>query len=236
MPLITLDTSVALPGALKPASLPRKLWVVLAYGVVTYRAEHLRLDRDELLALVEQEGGEVHGATALDAMISDAEARQAVLGKLLPDGTPRDYVAVGSAPLFDEFERKVREIGNKFDPQIRPADATTIRRQFEAICGVGAPPFPPARVPALTRDPQDDPIVFGALLAGVDLLISDDKDIVPNRREHEYEHGEHRLRATTFGHFIREVFEPSDFRWREIDGSWLREALRRFVKRYARSQ
>lgn len=62
-----------------------------------------------------------------------------------------------------------------------------LRRQLEAICVAGPAPFDPTAVPALTRDPADDPIVFGALLAGSDFLISDDRDIVPDGTEHEYE-------------------------------------------------
>ena len=226
MPLITVDTSVALPAALKPQSHPRKLWVVLAFGALAYQAEHLRLDRDELLQLAAAEGGEVLATGALDQLVDSAERRRAVLAELLPYETPADYVAVGFASLFDEFERKVREAGRRLDPEVRPEDAEAIRRQFEAICAVAAPPFQPADLPPLTRDPEDDPIVYGALLAGCDILISDDKDIVPNGIEQDYEHGEHRLRAVKFGRFISEVFEPKDFPWSEVDGSWLLKAFR----------
>lgn len=207
--------------------MPRKLWVLLAYGAVTYQSEHLRLDRDELAKLAEEEGGEVFGTDLIDEAIESAERRRAALAELLPYGAPSDYVAIGFASLFNEFERKVREVGRRFDPEIRPEDAESIRRQFEAICAVGAPVFQPADAPSLTRDPEDDPIVYGALLADCDLLISDDKDIVPDGTRQDYEHGEHRLRAVTFGHFIRQVFEPSDFAWSGVDGAWLREALRR---------
>jgi hypothetical protein len=227
MPLITLDTSVALPAALKAGSVPRKLWVVLAYGALTYQVEHLRLDRDELVQLAAAEGGEVLATGALDEMIESAERRRTVLGELLPYGTPTDYVAVGFASLFNEFERKVRQAGRKFDPELRPEDAEAIRRQFESICAVAAPPFQPTDLPALTRDPEDDPIVYGALVAGCDILISDDKDIVPDGVEKGYEHGEHRLRAVRFGRFISEVFEPTDFPWSEVDGGWLLESFRR---------
>lgn len=226
MPLITVDTSVALPAALKSASVPRKLWVLLAYGALNYRADHLRLDGDELKKLADETGGESMGMRALDEMIEAAGERCAAVEELLPYGAPRDYVAVGFPALFDEFERKVREIGHKFDPSLRPEDAAAARRQFAAICAVGAPVKMPMIFPALTRDPQDDPIVYGALLADCDFLISDDKDIVPNRLEREYEYGEHRLRAVTFGKFIEDVFEPTDFPWREVDGAWLHEALK----------
>lgn len=225
MPLITVDTSVALPAALKPRSVPRKVWVVLAYGALTYQAEHLRLDREELVQLAAAEGGEVLATGALDELIDSAERRRAAMAGLLPHGTPANYVAVGFASLFNEFERKVREVGRRFDPELRAEDAEAIRRQFEAICPVASPPDQPGDLPPLTRDPEDDPIVFGALLAGCDILVSDDKDIVPNGIEQDYEHGEHRLRAVRFGRFISDVFEPTDFPWSEVDGGWLVDAF-----------
>lgn len=73
-----------------------------------------------------------------------------MLAELLPYETPADYVAVGFASLLDEFERKVREAGRRFDPEVRPEDAVAIRRQFEAICAVAAPPIQPADLPPLT--------------------------------------------------------------------------------------
>lgn len=225
MPLITVDTSVALPATLSPTGLPRKLWVILAFGAVSYRAEHLRVERDLLLEVAEKEDGTAHGLDALDTAIEDAERRRAALAELLPLGAPDDYVAVGFAALFDEHERKLREIGHRLNPALRDEDVPRLRRQLEAICVAGPPPFDPTSAPALTRDPADDPIVLGALLAGSDLLISDDRDIVPNGIEHEYAHGEHRLRAMTFGHFIGHCFQPDDFPWPLVDGRWLAQAL-----------
>lgn len=226
MPLITLDTSVALPATLSPSGLARKLLVILAFGAVSYRAEHLRLEHDLLLETVERDGGEVHGLEVVEAAIDEARRRRAGLAELLPFNAPDDYLAVGFAALFDEHERKLREVGRRLDPALREEDAPRLRRQLEAICVAGPPPFDSSAVPALTRDPADDPIVFGALLAGSDFLISDDRDIVPDGAEHEYEHREHRLRAMTFGHFIGQCFEPDDFPWPLVDGAWLIHALR----------
>lgn len=227
MPLVTIDTSVALPAALVAGSHPRKLWVVLAYGALTYQAQHLQLDRQLLAETAAKEGGEVHADPVFDELVGIAETRRAALSELLPYETPDDYVAVGFTALFDEFERKVRDVGRELDPVVRPEDAAKFRRQFEAICAVGPPPFDPAEAPALTRDPADDPIVYGALLAGCDILVSDDRDIVPDGVACDYEHAEHRLRAVTFWEFVHGVFEPLDFPWSQVDGAWLQEAFRR---------
>jgi hypothetical protein len=227
VPLVTIDTSIALPAALAATSHPRKLWVVLAYGALTYQAQHLQLDRQLLAETAASEGGDVHADPLFDELAEIAEYRRAALGELLPYETPGDYVAVGFTALYDEFERKVREVGRKLNPTVRQQDATKFRRQFEAICAVGPPPFVPTEAPALTKDPADDPIVYGALLAGCDFLISDDRHIVPEGGSREYEHAEHRLRAMTFGEFVHDCFEPADFPWRDVDGAWLHEAFRR---------
>lgn len=60
----------------------------MLYGALTYQAEHLRLDRDELVQLAGPEGGEVLATGALDVMIESAERQRAVLDELLPYGTP----------------------------------------------------------------------------------------------------------------------------------------------------
>lgn len=225
MPLVTVDTSVALPAMLSPTSHPRKLFVVLAYGAVGYRAEHLRLDLHALKDLAEAEGGSVHGIDVLEQMVERAERRRAVLAELLPFDAPSDWHAVGFSTLFDEFARKLREAGSRLDPTIREQDMLPLRRQFETVCIAGPPPFDPTDVPGHTRDPNDDAIVHGALLADSDFLISDDRDIVPGGEAHDYEHDGHRTRAVTFRHFTREHFRPRDFGWPAVDGSWLRMAF-----------
>jgi hypothetical protein len=227
VPLVTIDTSVALPAALAAGSHPRKLWVVLAYGALSYQAQHLQLDRQLLADTAAHEGGEVRAGPVFEELVEIAESRRAALSELLPYATPDDYVAVGFMALFDEFERKVRDVGRKLDPAVQPDDAAKFRRIFEAICAVGPPPFDPAEAPALTREPADNPIVYGALLAGCDMLISDDRDIVPNGTSCEYEHAGHRLRAVTFRDFVHSCFEPGDFPWSQVDGAWLHQAFRR---------
>jgi hypothetical protein len=211
VPLLTVDTSVALPAMLAPSSVPRKLWVVRAYGALVHRLQHLRVDRDALRELAAAERGELRRDSAIEQVIAQTEERHAALGALLPEGTPDDYVSVGFAALFDEYTRKLREVGRRLDPELGEEDVPAYRRQFEAICAAGPPPFGARNVPALTRGPTDDPIVYAALPAGCDFLVSDNKDIVPECDEVEYEHGERRLRAVRFGHFIRDCFVPEDF-------------------------
>ncbi len=203
--------------------MPRKLWVLLAYGGLAYEAEHRRLDLDALREESEAVGGTLGGLDAAEALIADAQERQAALAELLPYGTPEDWVAVGSRPLFDEYERKVREIGTRFDPNLDAEDAQRLRRQMEAICVAAAPPFPPDQIPAFTSDPDDDPIVYGALLAEADYLVSDDKHIVPGKEPREYEHEDRRLLATPFGYLISDLMPDID--WEGIHGSLLATAL-----------
>jgi hypothetical protein len=85
------------------------------------------------------------------------------------------------------------------------------------------PPFPPEQIPAFTSDADDDPIVYGALLAGADYLVSDDKDIVPAKEPREYEHEESRLLAIPFSYLVSDLMPNID--WGEIEGDLLADAL-----------
>ncbi len=147
--------------------MPRKFWVLLAFGGLVYEAEHRRLDLDALRLEADATGGALGGMETAERLIAHTEERRALLSEHLPYGAPEDWVAAGSRPLFDEYERKVREIGHRFDPTLDENDARLLRRQMEAICVAAPPPVPPDQIPAFTSDPDDDPIVFGALLAGV---------------------------------------------------------------------
>jgi predicted nucleic acid-binding protein len=221
---VTVDTSVALPATLRSGGMPRRLWVLLAFGALTYEVEHRRLDLGALRQESEAVGGTLGGLDRAEALIAHAEERAAVLAERLPYGVPDDWVAVGSRPLFDEYERKVREIGTRFDPRLDGDDARILRRQMEAICVAAAPPFPPEQIPAFTGDPDDDPIVYGALLADADYLISDDrKHIVPGGEPTEYEHEDRRVLAVTFDYLVSELMPDID--WDDIDGALLMQAL-----------
>lgn len=87
------------------------------------------------------------------------------------------------------------------------------------MCVIAAPPFDSASAPALTADPKDDPILYTALLANADLLISDDKHLVPDGHEVGWEHGDRRVVALRFHTLASERLDEVD--WEEIDGSWL---------------
>ncbi len=221
MPLVVVDTSVSLPATLSPRGLTRKFFVLLAYGAVSYEVEHGQLEIDDLVKQAEGSGGEVRGIERAKDQRALAADRRAALEELLPPGTPDDWVAIGSAPLFDEYERKLREIGAKIDPNLRDEDVPRLRRQVEAICAIGSPPFDPRKAPALTRDPEDDPVVYTALLGGADLLVSDDRDIVPDGVEHHYEHEGRLMTAVSFGELMESRLAALGIDFGEIDGSWL---------------
>jgi predicted nucleic acid-binding protein len=225
MPFVVVDTSVSLPATLSPRGLTRKFWIILALGGLTYEVEHRRLELDALTKEAERMGGSVRGLELALERITLAEERRAALLELLPYGVPDDWVAVGSAPVFDEYERKLREVGRKLDPKLRESDIPKLRREAEAVCAAGCPPFDPRNAPALTRDPEDDPIVYTALLANCDLLISDDSDIVPDRESEPYEHGGPSVLAVTFNQLMNEHFPTDEVDFDAIDGSWLAAAF-----------
>ena len=77
----------------------------------------------------------------------------------------------------------------------------------------------------MTRDPEDDPIVYTALLANCDLLISDDSDIVPDRESEPYEHGGSSVLAVTFNRMMHAHIPTDDVDFDAIDGSWLAVAF-----------
>jgi predicted nucleic acid-binding protein len=224
MPFVVVDTSVSLPATLSPSGLMRKFFVLLAYGAVSYEVEHGQLEIDELVKQAESSGGEARGLERAKDLRALAADRRAAPEELLPHGTPDDWVAIGSAPLFDEYERKLREIGKRLDPKLCDEDVPKLRRQVEAICAAGSPPFDPSEAPALTRDPEDDPVVYTALLGGADLLVSDDRDIVPDGVEHHYEHEGRLVTALTFGELMESRLAPLGIDFDEIEGSWLAQA------------
>jgi predicted nucleic acid-binding protein len=221
MPFVVVDTSVSLPATLSPSGLTRKFFVLLAFGALSYEVEHGQLEIDALLKQAEDSGGEAMGLDRAKHRRALTDDQRAALEELLPHGTPDDWVAIGSAPLFDEYERKLREIGKRIDPALRDEDVPKLRRQVEAICAAGSSPFDPRDAPALTRDPEDDPIVYTALSADAELLISDDRDIVPDGVEHHYEHEGRLVTALTFGELMESRLAPLGIDFDKIEGSWL---------------
>lgn len=219
MPFVVVDTSISLPATLSPGGMMRRFWVVLALGALTYEVEHRKLELDELSGRAKREGGVVGGLNNARARIAEADDRRVGLLELLPTGTPDDWVAIGSAPLFDEYERKLREIGRKLDPALRDEDIPRLRRQLEVVCVAGAPLFDPETVPPMTQDRKDDAILYTALTGEADLLISDDKHLVPNRHEHFWEHDSHVVAAITFDTLLSERLDAASLS--DIDGSWL---------------
>jgi predicted nucleic acid-binding protein len=219
MPNVVIDTSVSLPATLSPTGVRRRFWVVLALGALSYEVEHGRLELDALTTQAEQEGGGVGGIEEALARLERANDRRAALTERLPYGTPDDWVAIGSRALFDEYERKLREIGTKLDPALREADIPRRRRQLEAVCVIAAPPFEDADVPALTADPKDDPILYTALVGDADLLVSQDKHLVPDKQQELWEHDGQTVLALTFETLLTERLDAVE--WDQIDGSWL---------------
>jgi hypothetical protein len=196
-----------------------------AFGAATYRAEHLQQELDALEAEATDVGGEIRGREALERLTTQAERSRAAMEELLPAGTPPDWVAIGGVDLFSEYERKVEEVSAKLrvDP---PPDPAKARRQVEAVCVAAEASFDPADVPALTADPDDDLIVWTALSGGADLLISDDKHVVPDEAagSRSYAAGDRTVLAVRFGYLVDNYLDAVE--WSRIDGRVLPQLYR----------
>jgi predicted nucleic acid-binding protein len=225
VPSVVVDTNVSLPATLISTGLMRKFWILLAFGAATYRTEHLQLELEALEREANDAGGEAGGQDALPRLTTQAERARAAMEELLPVGLPSDWVAVGGVDLFSEYERKVEEVAAKLgvDP---PPDPAVARRQVEAVCVTAEPSFDPADVPALTTDPDDDLIVWTALSAGADFLISDDRDVVPDDADGSrlFSHGERSVLAMRFRHLVDNYLHDID--WGQINGRVLPQLYR----------
>lgn len=227
VPLVVIDTNIALPATLaEPGGVRRKFLVLLALGALNHRAEHLGLELSALEAEAAATGGEVGGSHALDQLTAQAASRRAAIAERLPYGTTTEWVMSASGYMIDEFERKAKEVGPKFGREIDNAEATMLSTQLLALSVTAPDPLYVANVPILTADPKDDAIVHDALRINADYLISDDKHIVPRSAggSYEYEFGEHRMLAMRFDYLLENHLDSID--WNEIDGSLLSEALK----------
>lgn len=219
------DSNVSLPATLVSTGLMRKFWILLAFGAATYRAEHLQLELDALEADAAALGGQIHGREALKRLTTQAQRARAAMEELLPVGTPADWVAIGGVDVFSEYERKVEEVATKLRVD-SPPDPAKARRQVEAVCVAAEASFDPANVPALTTDPDDDLIVWTALSGGADLLISDDKHVVPDEAagSRSYGVGDSTVLAVRFGYLIDNYLDEVE--WNRIDGRMLPQLYR----------
>ena len=125
----------------------------------------------------------------------------------------------GSSSTHLPRRRSASPASSAVNGELRDEDIPRLRRQMEAVCVIAAPPFEDEDVPPLTRDPKDDPILWSALAGGADLLISNDKDLVPDKQEELWEHETGTVLALTFETLLADRL--SGIEWNEIDGSWL---------------
>lgn len=207
---VVLDTSVILPAVISPRGYRRRFWVLLVFGAMAERRDLARLHVDPPQAAEVGTGGELNGPD-LTTLAAQAEVRYQRLRDALPPGCPDHWRLVGSRPLLAEYERKLHEIGRRLDPNLRPTDIETIRRQIEAVCVDMTDDFDPAAIPIYTTDRNDDPVVHTALLADATWLIADDKKHISTDSngitEYQIPGTTHRVSALTFSRFLDQLSE-----------------------------
>jgi predicted nucleic acid-binding protein len=176
---IVIDTSRLLPAFLSAGAKPRSrsLVILTALGGLTLRQRTIEAEVRSLRQEGGRPGAEVHDEPLLQRVEAVARRRDEFrdrLGMRAPD----DLCLVGSRLLFDELERKVREVGQKFDPRL-PNDAPAlVRRQIERLRAYVVEFEPAERMPAWTTDPDDDHIVETAFRAKA-RIVSRDAHLVP---------------------------------------------------------
>lgn len=219
---VVLDTSVILPAVISPRGYRRRFWVLLAFGALAERRDLARLQDGAPRAGAHEE---LHGHDIAD-LAAQAEARYQRLRDALPPICPDHWRLVGSRPLLAEYERKLHEVGPKLDPNLRPTDIETIRRQIEAVCVDMTDDFDPELIPTYTADREDDPVIHTALIAGATWLIADDKKHISTDptgiTEYQLPGTPHRVNALTFSTFLNQLSEVD---LDEVDPSLIQSAF-----------
>jgi len=176
---IVIDTSWLLPAFLSRSERPRSrsLLILTALGGLTLRRQTVG---EELRVL--QEEGERLGARVYDAplvqKLEAIERRRDELRDRLGMRAPDDLCLVGSRLLFDEVERKVREVGDRFDPALSEDAPARVRRQIQRLSSIVIELDPRQRLPSWTTDPDDDYLIEMAFRADAAAIISKDADVV----------------------------------------------------------
>ncbi len=141
---------------------------------------------------------------------------------------PDDLCLVGSRLQFDEVERKVREIGDRFNPALSEDAPARVRRQIERLSAILIEFDPRERIAAWTKDPDDDYLVETAFRAKAAAIVSKDAHIVPGgERRANWEDPSRRVSVPAYwlSAFIEEEVNNSGFEIDEVDPALLNLAL-----------
>lgn len=176
---IVVDTSWLLPAFLSrnPRPNSRSLLVLTALGGLTLRRHTVEAELRALREEGERLGAHVHDGPLVD-QLEALERRRDRMRDALGLRAPDDLCLVGSRLLFDEVERKVGEVGRRFDPQLSPEAPARVRRQVERLSSIVVDFDPRERLPAWTSDPQDDYLIEMGFRANAAAIVSKDAHVV----------------------------------------------------------
>jgi predicted nucleic acid-binding protein len=177
---IVIDTSWLLPAFLSRSEKPwsRNLLILTALGGLTLRRRTIEEEWSVLRREGERLGVDVYDAPflgKLDALERRRDEMRDRLGMRAPD----DLCLVGSRLLFDELERKVREVGARFDPRLSDDTPERVRRQVERLTAIVVGFDPREQLRAWTTDPDDDYVIETAFRADAAAIIAMDAHLVP---------------------------------------------------------
>jgi len=202
---------------------------LILFGLGALTAQELTIEEEMRLVAEEAErlGGRL-SAPAVGPTIEMIHERRSEVRNALGLRAPDDLLLVGSTFLFDEVERKVREVGQQLNPSL-PEDAPeAVRRAVEQVTGVMVDFDPHEKMPAWTQDPDDDYLIEMAFRSDAFAIVSRDRAVVPEPKM-VWEDPRRGARVPGFwqGAFVAEQVNNSGFSLDDVDPALLDLVLSR---------
>ncbi len=215
---VVIDTNIALP-AITGGGNATRLWALLAYGALHYRAREIDATASALERLAAASPDCRSGRLTSDALRQRYVDAIASVDEQFEIVVPSDLIMVTSNRLLDEYEAK---LSSKTVPGT-PMTARGIRecRFLVAVMSADMVILEDASTTIVESDPDDDVVLRTAWELGAAVVVSDDKrhllhpDGTP--RTWTDPSSGRTAQALSLNDFIHEHVNTSSFRLQDLD-------------------
>ena len=175
---VVIDTNIAL-AAITGGGNAARLWALLAYGALHYRAREIDATASALEGLATASPDNRIGGPKTDDLRQRYVDAIALVNARLEIVVPSDLIMVNSNRLLDEYEAK---LSRKTVPGT-PLTAREIRacRFLVAVMSADMTILDDASATIVESDPDDDVVLQTAWALGAAVVVSDDKRHLLNR-------------------------------------------------------